>query len=139
MPAEEERRAKKKKEEEEEGRKKMNKIEIFVFGFSILWKVSGTHTVDLALEKQWEVVCKLFELLYFIFLGAAPIHVPYVLAAILNMPHHKHHTTASTTYAPIALQHACVAFSGPSNTDYYASECHGVFYYVSRSTVVLLT
>ena len=32
-----------------------------------------------------DVVCKLFELLRFIFLGAAPIL--YALAAILNLPH----------------------------------------------------
>ena len=64
-------------EERKEGRKKkMNKLKIFRFGFLTLLKVSGTFGVDLALEKQREVVCKLFEVLCFVFLGAAPI--PYV-------------------------------------------------------------
>ena len=38
--------------------------------FSTLIKVSGTNRVDLALEYQREVVCKLFELLCFIFGGS---------------------------------------------------------------------
>ena len=41
--------------------------------------------VDLALEWQREVVSKLFELLCFVLLGAAPIR--YVQAGILNLPH----------------------------------------------------
>ena len=45
MPVDEER-----KKKEEERRKKMNKIEIFKFGFSNLLKVSGTFGVDVALE-----------------------------------------------------------------------------------------
>ena len=36
--------------EERRRRKKMNKIEIFKFGFSNLLKVSGTFGVDIALE-----------------------------------------------------------------------------------------
>ena len=44
--------------------------------FSTLIKVSGTFGVDLALQQQREVVCKLFELLCFVFLEAAPI--PYM-------------------------------------------------------------
>ena len=55
----------------------MNKIEIFRFGFLDLVKVSGTYRVDL--------VRKLFALFYFVFVGVAPI--PYVQAAILNLPH----------------------------------------------------
>ena len=64
-----------KRKKEKRRRKKMNKIEIFVFGFSTLLKASGTNRVDLALQQQREVVCKLFELLCFFFLGAATI--PY--------------------------------------------------------------
>ena len=37
-------------EKKEERRKKMNKIEIFKFGFSNLLKVNGTFGVDIALE-----------------------------------------------------------------------------------------
>ena len=44
MPAEEERK------KERRGRKKMNKIEIFMFGFLALVKDSRTFGVDLALE-----------------------------------------------------------------------------------------
>ena len=50
--------------------------------FSALLKVSGTYRVDLAIEWPREVVCRLFALLCFFFLGAAPI--PYVQAAILK-------------------------------------------------------
>ena len=64
-------------EEEEEERKKMNKIGAlqvwFFWVFSTLLKVRGTFRVGLALEYQREVVCKLFELLCFVFLGVAPI------------------------------------------------------------------
>ena len=63
----------------------MNKIEIFIFGFSTLLKVSRTYTMDIAIEQQRDVVCELFSVLWFIFLGAAPI--PYVQEAILNQPH----------------------------------------------------
>ena len=41
----------------------MNKIQIFMFGF-----------LDLVKGRERDVVCKLFALLYFIFLGAAPMH-----------------------------------------------------------------
>ena len=41
--------------------------------FSTFLKVSGTFGVDLELEWQREVVCKLFEPLCFAFLGAGPI------------------------------------------------------------------
>ena len=54
----------------------MNKIEIFMFGFLHFVKVSKTFRVHLALEEQREVVCKLFKLVWFIFLEAASI--PYV-------------------------------------------------------------
>ena len=58
-------------------RKKMNKIETFMFGFSTL--------LVKFMEQQKDVVCKLFALLCFVSLGAAPI--PYVQAAILNLPY----------------------------------------------------
>ena len=55
----------------------MNKIGAlqvwFSLVFSTLLKVRGTFRVGLALEYQREVVCKLFELLCFVFLGVAPI------------------------------------------------------------------
>ena len=70
----------KKKEKE-----KMNKIETFMFGFLDLVKGCRTYKVNLALEQLWDVVHKVFALLCFIFLGAAPI--PYVQEAILNLPH----------------------------------------------------
>ena len=60
----------------------MNKIDIFVFGFWALLKVSGTYRVDLAIEQLREVVCRHFALLCFVFLGAAPI--PYVQVAIIK-------------------------------------------------------
>ena len=47
--------------------------------------VSQTYRVDLAIEQQRDVVCKLFSLVYFIFQGAAPM--PYVQVVILNLPH----------------------------------------------------
>ena len=47
--------------------------------------VSGTYRVDLAIEEQRDAVCKLFVLLCYVFLGAAPIS--YGQAAILNLPH----------------------------------------------------
>ena len=37
-------------EEEEQRRRKMNKSEIFMFGFSTLLKVSGVYRVDLTIE-----------------------------------------------------------------------------------------
>ena len=55
----------------------MNKIKILCLVFSTLLRVNETYKVD--------VVCKLFALLCFIFLGAAPIH--YAQMAILNLPH----------------------------------------------------
>ena len=51
-------------------------------------KVNGTYTVDLAIE--WpirDVVYKHFAFVCFVFRGAAPLHVLYVQAAILNLPH----------------------------------------------------
>ena len=67
--------------------RKMNKIEMFMFcmAFSNLLKVSGVFRVDLAIEYQRDVVCRLFSSLCFVFLRAAPI--PYAQAAILNLPH----------------------------------------------------
>ena len=41
---------KERKKEKRKERKKMDKIEIFMFGFSTLLKVSGTYRIDLALE-----------------------------------------------------------------------------------------
>ena len=41
---------KKKKKEEKRRRKKLNKIEIFMFGFSTLLKVIRVFRVDLAIE-----------------------------------------------------------------------------------------
>ena len=57
-----------KKKEKKKERNKINKIEIFVF------------------ELQWlrDVVCKIFVLRCFVFLGAAP--TLYVQTAILNLP-----------------------------------------------------
>ena len=55
----------------------MNKIEMFMFGFLKPDRVLEEMPVDLALELQREVVCKLFRLFcLFFLLGAAPI--PYV-------------------------------------------------------------
>ena len=62
-------------------RKKISKIENFMFDFYILRKVSGTYQVHLAIEKLMNVVCKLFVLLSFLFHGAA------VQVAISNLPH----------------------------------------------------
>ena len=55
-----------------------------VWFFSTLIKASRTIRVDLALEQQKDVVCKLFSPLCFVFVGTAPI--PYVQAAVLNLP-----------------------------------------------------
>ena len=46
---------------------------------------SGFNKVDLAVEEQKEVVCKLSALLCFRIFEAALI--PYVLVAVLNLPH----------------------------------------------------
>ena len=54
-----------KQKEEEQNRN-------FCFVFSTLLKVSGAFRVDLALEKLRTVACKLFALVCFVFLGAAP-------------------------------------------------------------------
>ena len=56
-----------------------------MLNFLTLLNVTGTFGIDLALEKLSKVICKLFELPCFIFLGA-PL-IPYVQAAILNLPH----------------------------------------------------
>ena len=56
-------------------RKKMNKIEVFVFGFLTLLKVSETYQADLAIEWLRDAVCKLFALFCFVFLGASPIQL----------------------------------------------------------------
>ena len=70
-------------EEEEEERKKEEKFSCSAF--LSLRKVSRTYRVDLAIEQQKDVVCKLLAFLCFVFHGAAP--VPYVQAAILNLLH----------------------------------------------------
>ena len=70
------------KEEEEERRGIKSKF--FNFGFLNLVKGYQNFWSRFTLEQQREVVCKLFELLCFVFLGAAPI--PYVQAAILTWP-----------------------------------------------------
>ena len=62
----------------------MNKIKIFTHGFLELDKVSGTYTVDSAIEQPRDVVYKNFAFICFVFCGAAPI--PYVQVAILNLP-----------------------------------------------------
>ena len=67
----------------EERRRTKSKFSCLVF--STLLNVSGVFRVDLAIEEQSDVVCKLFSLLCFVFLGVAPI--PYVQAAILNLGH----------------------------------------------------
>ena len=64
----------------------MIKLKYSYLVFLTLLKVSGTDRVDLATRQQRDLVCsKLFELLCFVFLRAAPI--PYVQVAILNLPH----------------------------------------------------
>ena len=57
----------------------MNKIqtEKFMFSFFIRRKVSGTDGVDLRKELKSDVVCKLFEFLYFVFRGTAPLSYIY--------------------------------------------------------------
>ena len=66
-----------KKEVQEEEQVKRNKqVPIFVWFFLRLLKFSLTKTVNLALEKQREVGCKLFDPLSFIFLKGT--QVPYV-------------------------------------------------------------
>ena len=55
-------------------RKMMIKLKYSYLVFLTLLKVSGTDRVDLATRQQRDLVCsKLFELLCFVFLGAAPI------------------------------------------------------------------
>ena len=63
----------------------MNEVKLLMFGFLNLAKVSGSYTVDFAIEQQTDVVCKRFALVYFVFLVAAP--TPYVQAAILHQSH----------------------------------------------------
>ena len=53
--------------------------------FSTLMKVSGTYRVVLAIQKPRDVLCKPFAFVCFFFHGAPPM--PYVQAAILNLPH----------------------------------------------------
>ena len=77
MPAEEETRRKNKEEDE--------KIEISRLAFSTLLKLSETFRIDLTLEKQRDIGCKLVALLCFVFQETALI--PYVQAAILTLPH----------------------------------------------------
>ena len=62
-------------EERKKERKKINKIEIFKFGFLNLLNVCETFGVDIMLEYQTSSL-KLFELLCFIFLRV--ISMPYV-------------------------------------------------------------
>ena len=76
-------------EEEEERKEEDKRNRNFVcLVFSTLLKISRTYTVGSRVEQQRDAVCKLFELLCFVFLGAAPIpYCMYVQAAILNVPH----------------------------------------------------
>ena len=74
MPGEEETRKKKEDERTEN---------FLCLVFSNLLNVSGTYGVNLALD----VVCKLFALLCFFFLGA--VCVPYAQKATLNLPDPK--------------------------------------------------
>ena len=62
----------------------IDNISIFRFGFLDLVKVSRTYK-DFAVELRRDIPCNLLALLCFILLGAAPI--PYVQAAILDLPH----------------------------------------------------
>ena len=62
-------RKKKKKEEEEERRWTKSNFSSLVF--STLLNVSGVFRVDLAIEWQSDVVCRIFSLLCFVFLGVA--------------------------------------------------------------------
>ena len=59
----------------EEGRR-LTKSKLSGLVFSTLSNVSGTFGVNIALENRKEVVCKFFNLLCFVSLGAVPI--PYV-------------------------------------------------------------
>ena len=63
----------------------MNKSKVSRMVFSNLITVSGTYTVNLAMEELRDVVYKHLEVICFVFHGAAPI--PYAQAAILNLPH----------------------------------------------------
>ena len=65
--------------------RRWTKLKFLRLVFLTLLKVSGTYKVDLTLEQLRDVVYKLFALLCFVFLGAAPIL--YVQVAILNLPH----------------------------------------------------
>ena len=53
-------------------RKNTNKTECCILVFSNLTKVSGTYTVDLAIEQPRDAVCKHFAFVCFVFTGAAP-------------------------------------------------------------------
>ena len=68
-----------------EKKEDMDKIEFFMLVYLNLIKVIRTNRVDLAIEQQGKVVCKLFVLLCFLFLGAAS--VINVQVTILNLPH----------------------------------------------------
>ena len=69
---------------QKERERRWTKLKFLCLVFSTLLNDSRTFRVDLALEQLRDVVCKLFALLCFVFLWAAPI--PYVQAAILNLP-----------------------------------------------------
>ena len=58
--------------------------------------VTFHYRVDLAIEQQGDVFCKIFALLCFVFLGTVPI--PYVQVAILNLPLPKLKSTTVLLY-----------------------------------------
>ena len=49
------------------------KKERLCLGFLTMLEVSGSYKVDLAIEQQRDVLCKLFELLCFVLLQATPV------------------------------------------------------------------
>ena len=68
--------------EERKKKKEDEQKQVLHVVFSNGIKVSGTFTVDLAIEKPRDVVYKYFAFVCFVFHGAAPI--PYVQAGILK-------------------------------------------------------
>ena len=66
------RRKKKQKEERKKEERRLTKSKFWSLVFSTLLKVSSTFRVDLALEYQRDVACKLFALLCWFLFGNCP-------------------------------------------------------------------
>ena len=64
----------------------MNKIKISHLVFSTLRKVNACYGIDLAIEWQGDVVCKLFVFFCFVFVELL-LYCMYIQAAILNLPY----------------------------------------------------